>query len=58
MEKINCTVTIEDKVFTNEQNQSVDYVDMRLQIFGGEFRISVKKEDKSLFQYLREQAKK
>lgn len=51
--RINCTLVAEDKVFVDEKKNSIEYVACTLLIGGEEIRVSVKKEDKSLFNYLR-----
>ena len=48
-----CTLTIEDKTFVNADKQNVDYTACTLTINGEQVRVSVKKEDKSLLNYLR-----
>ena len=50
---VNCTLIAEDKVFVDEKRNTIDYVACTLVIGGEEIRVSVKKEDKSLFNYLR-----
>ena len=50
---VNCTLIAEDKVFVDEKRNTSDYVACTLVIGGEEIRVSVKKEDKSLFNYLR-----
>ena len=48
-----CTLVAEDKVFVDDKKNAVEYVACTLLIVGEEIRVSVKKEDKSLFNYLR-----
>lgn len=51
--RVECTLVAEDKVFVDEKKNSIGYVACTLLIGGEEIRVSVKKEDKSLFNYLR-----
>ncbi len=53
MQTYETIITIEDKTFQDKDGKDVAYTDMRISLFGGEFRVSIKKEDKSLFEYLR-----
>ena len=48
-----CTLVAEDKVFVDDKKNAIEYVACTLLIGGEEIRVSVKKEDKSLFNYLR-----
>ena len=53
MKTYETTCTLEDKTFTDKDGKEIAYTDMRIALFDGEFRVSIKKEDKSLFEYLR-----
>ena len=48
-----CTLVAEDKTFVDDKKNAIDYVACTLLIDGEEIRVSVKKEDKSLFNFLR-----
>ena len=48
-----CTLVAEDKVFVDDKGTPIEYTATTLLIGGEEIRVSVKKEDKSLFNYLR-----
>ena len=50
---VNCTLVAEDKVFVDDKKNAIEYTACTLLIGGEEIRVSVKKEDKSLFNYLR-----
>lgn len=50
---VKCTLVAEDKVFVDDKKNAIEYVACTLLIGGEEIRVSVKKEDKSLFNYLR-----
>lgn len=50
---VNCTLVAEDKIFLDDKKNPVEYTACTLLIGGEEIRVSVKKEDKSLFNYLR-----
>lgn len=51
--QVNAVLTFEDKTFKNDQGETVDYISITSSIFGETVRFSVKKEDKSLLQFLR-----
>ena len=46
------TLTIEEKSFTNDKNESVDYLDCVATIAGQKIKFYPKPEDKSLLKYL------
>lgn len=50
---VSCTLVAEDKVFFDEKKNPIEYTACTLLIGGEEIRVSVKKEDKSFFDYLR-----
>lgn len=49
---INTTVTFEDKSFKNDNGETVEYLSVMAKIAGEDVRLSVKKEDKSLLEFL------
>lgn len=51
--QVNAVLTFEDKTFKNDQGERVDYISITGSILGETVRFSVKKEDKSLLQFLR-----
>jgi hypothetical protein len=51
--QVNAVLTFEDKTFKNDQGETVDYISITSSILGETVRFSVKKEDKSLLQFLR-----
>ena len=51
--QVNAVLTFEDKTFKNDQGETVDYISITGSILGETVRFSVKKEDKSLLQFLR-----
>ena len=51
--QVNAVLTFEDKTFKNDQGETVDYISVTSSILGETVRFSVKKEDKSLLQFLR-----
>lgn len=51
--QVNAVLTFEDRTFKNDQGETVDYISITGSILGETVRFSVKKEDKSLLQFLR-----
>ena len=53
---VTTTLTIEDKVFTNESGERVEYTAVTAKVADTDIRLDIRKEDKSLFKYLVKQA--
>ena len=53
-----CALVLEDKTFTNEQGNPVEYIETSLVVKGEKFRINFRKEDKALLRFLRRDMKK
>ncbi len=53
--KIQTTLTVEDKTFTNDRGESIAYKNVTVLVAGKELRVQLRKEDKALFEYLIEQ---
>lgn len=53
-----CKLVLEDKTFTNEQGNSVEFVEASLVVQGEKFRINFRKEDKALLRFLRRDMQK
>lgn len=49
---VNTVLTFEDKVFKNDSGDEISYVAITAEIAGEEVRLAVKKEDKSLLEFL------
>ncbi len=49
---VNTVLTFEDKVFKNDSGDEISYVAITAQIMGEDVRLAVKKEDKSLLEFL------
>ena len=49
---VNTVLTFEDKVFTNDSGERIEYMSITAKIAGEDIRLEIKKEDKSLFKYL------
>ena len=53
-----CALVLEDKIFTNEQGNPVEYIEASLVVKGEKFRINFRKGDKALLRFLRRDMKK
>lgn len=53
-----CALVLEDKTFTDEQGNPVEYIETSLVVKGEKFRINFRKEDKALLRFLRRDMKK
>lgn len=50
---VNTTLTLEDKTFNNEKGETVNYTEASVVIDGERFKVSFRKEDRSLLRVLR-----
>ena len=50
--KLTLEMIVEEKTFVNPQGEAIDYQTLTAEIEGTPIRFTVKKEDKTLFQFL------
>lgn len=56
--KLHLEMVVEEKTFVNPQGEVIDYQTLTAEIEGTPIRFTVKKEDKTLFQFLLARANK
>ena len=49
---VNTVLTFENKVFKNDEGNDIEYMSVTAKIAGEDIRLAVKKEDKSLLDFL------